>query len=110
MALSEGTKTAMWLTEVYQDFGIPMEPKAVGILVDNQAAMHISNYPQFYPRTKLIKRRYHFIKEAVNNSEITVSFVGAGNQLADFLTNPLVWTTLNPTLLKIGMNAKTGCS
>ncbi|SEI36897.1 YALIA101S15e00452g1_1 [Yarrowia lipolytica] len=110
MALSEGTKTAMWLTEVYEDFGIPMEPKAVGILVDNQAAIQIANDPQFYPRTKHIKRRYHFTREAVNNSEITVSFVETGNQLADFLTKPLVWTTLNPTLLKIGMNAKTGCS
>lgn len=108
MALSEGTKSAKWLTEVFQDFMPKSPPLTVDIFVDNQAAIQIANDPQFYPRTKHIKRRYHFTREAVNNKEVTVSFVESGEQMADFLTKPLVWNTLVPALQRIGLNIEGG--
>jgi hypothetical protein len=49
-------------------------------------------YPKtmcFTRKDKHIDTRFHFIRELVNNGDITLQFCGSRDQLADIFTKPL---------------------
>ena len=59
------------------------------IKTDSTSAMHLANNPVSSQRSRHINVRYHFIREAIANGEITLKFVGTADQWADILTKAL---------------------
>ena len=57
--------------------------------VDNQAAINLSYNPEYHERTRHIHRRHFFIREAVEDMQITVPFVASADNIADFFTKHL---------------------
>lgn len=57
--------------------------------VDNSSALDLIKNPVFHGRSKHIHIRFHFIRECVENGEITVTHVSTKEQKADILTKPL---------------------
>ena len=59
------------------------------IFCDNNSAIALSRNHVFHKRSKHIDTRYHFIRELINNNEISVEFCRSKNQFADLFTKPL---------------------
>ena len=49
------------------------------ILCDNNSAISLSRNHVFHKRSKHIDTRYHFIRELINNNEISVEFCKSEN-------------------------------
>ena len=59
------------------------------IFCDNNSAIALSRNHVFHKRSKHIDTRYHFIRELINNNEISVEFCTSRNQFVDLFTKPL---------------------
>ncbi|XP_042756658.2 retrovirus-related Pol polyprotein from transposon TNT 1-94 [Lactuca sativa] len=84
MAACQGIWLRRLLTEIT---GQKVPP--VTLFVDNQSALDLMKNPVFHGRSKHIDIRYHFIRECVENGEITVKHVSGKSQKADILTKSL---------------------
>ena len=58
----------------------------VQLYCDNKRAIQLARYASFSARTKHIDVRHFFIKEKIDNCEISVQFVPTNKQVADMLT------------------------
>ena len=88
MAATEAAKQAIWLQELLSEI-TGGECEAVTIRVDNKSAISLSKNPVFHGRSKHIHRRYHFIRECVENGQVEVEHVSGSMQKADILTKGL---------------------
>ncbi|CAA0357000.1 unnamed protein product [Arabidopsis thaliana] len=88
MAGTEAAKQAIWLQDLLSEItGTSCEK--VTICIDNQSAIALTKNPVFHGRSKHIHRRYHFIRECVENGLIEVTHVPGTEQKADILTKAL---------------------
>lgn len=88
MAETEAAKQAIWLQELLEEIAGKMSEK-VTILIDNKSAIALTKNPLFHGRRKHIHRRYHFIRECVDNELINVKHVPGVEHRADILTKAL---------------------
>lgn len=88
MAATEAAKQAIWLQELLGEVIGQVSDKVV-IRVDNKSAISLSKNPVFHGRSKHIYRRFHFIRECVENDEVEVEHVPGNEQRADILKNSL---------------------
>ena len=56
---------------------------------DNKSSIALSRNHVFHKRSKTIDTRYHFIRELINNNEISVEFYKSENQFLDLFIKPL---------------------
>ncbi|CAA7056013.1 unnamed protein product [Microthlaspi erraticum] len=88
MAGTEAAKQAIWLEELLCEI-MGSSSEKVTIRIDNRYAIALTKNPVFHGRSKHIYRRYHFIRECVENGQIEVEHVPGSNQKADILTKAL---------------------
>ena len=88
MAATEAAKQAIWLQELLSEV-TGEECEKVIIRVDNKSAISLTRNPVFHGRSKHIHRRYHFIRECVENGQVDVEFVAGDKQKAVILTKGL---------------------
>ena len=83
-AAKEGLWLRSFLAEVLGTGGGP-----ITINCDNQGAIALAKDNKFHSRTKHIDLRYHFIREAVQDEKITVSYIPTDENVSDVLTKAL---------------------
>ena len=88
MAATDAAKQAIWLQELLGEIQ-GTECDKVSIMIDNKSAIALSRNPVFHGRSKHIHRRYHFIRECVDNELIEVHHIAGTKQRADILTKAL---------------------
>lgn len=88
MAAIEAANQAIWLQELLGEI-VGKECEKVVILIDTKSAISLTKNPVFHGRSKHIHRRYHFIRECVENNLIEVQHVPWNEQRADILTKGL---------------------
>lgn len=88
MAGTEAARQAIWLQELLSEI-TGQESEKVVIRIDNQSAIALTKNPVFHGKSKHIHRRYHFIRECVENGQIEVEYVQGEKQKADILTKAL---------------------
>ena len=66
MAAAEAAKQAIWIQELLGEV-IGQASGKVVIKVDNKSAIALTKNPMFHGRSKHIHRRFHFIRECVEN-------------------------------------------
>jgi hypothetical protein len=76
---------SMWLRTFFEEIQRPLSAP-LALLGDNQGSIALDKNPEFHERTKHIKRRYHFIREAVESGDIELGFVPTQQMVADVLT------------------------
>lgn len=87
IAASEAAKEVVWLSRLYnQIVALKSVPK---LFVDNASAIKLAKNPEFHKRTKHIDVRYHFVRERVNENQLSIEFVRSELQAADVFTKPL---------------------
>ena len=62
LAATAAANHAMWLRKLMQDLEMGVE-EPTDILVDNQAALVISQNPVFHGRTKHFKIKFYYLRE-----------------------------------------------
>eukprot|EP00965_Chrysotila_dentata_P204847 6182589-Pleurochrysis_carterae.AAC.1 len=89
IAASEAAKEATYLRTLLKELGEDIGD-ATSLHLDNKSAIDLAYNPQHHARTKHIHRRHFFIREKVEELELTVPFVRSSTEnLADFFTKPL---------------------
>ena len=88
MAATEAAKQAIWLQNLFAEV-IGTTCERVTLRVDNKSAIALTKNPVFHGRSKHILRKYHFIRECVENGQVLVEHVPGVKQRADILTKAL---------------------
>ena len=78
----------IWLNCLLADL-MKQKSSAVVLKVDNKSTISLCKNPVHHDRSKHIDMRYHFIRERVKSSKITVKYVNSVDQPADILTKSL---------------------
>ena len=79
---------AIWVDSLLEELKMRVD-KPMVIQDDNNSAILFSDHPTDHARTKHIKRRYHFVREAVANKEVELVKKITEYNLADLFTKPL---------------------
>jgi hypothetical protein len=87
MAAAAATKEALWMRKLLAVFGVEIE--TVGIKGDNQACLRMIKHSYASPRSKHIDVMHHFVRERAKRGEVSFSFVGTSENVADALTKPV---------------------
>lgn len=105
MATSEAAKEAVFLDRMCSELGFKNSKEPIQLSCDNKAVTIDSAYnPKNHARTKHIDRRHYFIRELVEDGKIVVPYVASADNLADFLTKPLLPAKFFALRNKIMMN------
>ena len=87
MAATEAAKQAIWLQELLGE--IVKDSEKAMIRIDNKSAIALTKNPVFHGRNKHIHKRFHFIRECVEEGLVAVNHVAGKEQKADILTKAL---------------------
>jgi hypothetical protein len=61
----------------------------IPIHCDNTSAISVSKNPIFHSKTKHIPIKYHFLREHVTNTVVSLHYIPSKDQIADIFTKPL---------------------
>ena len=75
------------MKNILEDYKIHL--RNIPIKYDNMSVICLTKIPIQYSITKHIDIRYHFIRDHVNNHDISLEFIDTKHQLADIFTKPL---------------------
>jgi hypothetical protein len=88
VAATHAAKEAIWLrafiSQVFKPFNEPMP-----LLSDSQSAIALAKADNYHARTKHIDIRFHFIRYAVADGKISLSYCPTEDMTADTLTKAL---------------------
>ena len=86
VALSAATQEAVWLSRLLTDIKAP--PKApIVIKEDNQGTIAVARNPVSHNRTKHIDIKFHYVREALEDGIIDLTYCPTEQMTADMLTN-----------------------
>ncbi|KAI5323716.1 hypothetical protein L3X38_032788 [Prunus dulcis] len=88
VSAAEATSQAIWLKFVLEDFG-EEQTTATTVFCDNTSAIAMSKNPVFHQRSKHIRKKFHFIRDAIQNGEIDLVYCKGEEQIADIFTKAL---------------------
>lgn len=85
IAATDAACEGVWLRRILKDLKFEQKEPTT-IFCDNMSTIAMTKNPVFHARSKHIELRHHFIRELVNEKEISMEFINTNNQPADFLT------------------------
>ena len=83
---------------------LPSSPPPI-LWCDNIGATYLAVNPLFHARTKHIELDFHYVRDQVQQKQITVQFISSKDQLADSLTKPLSPRKFPDTLTNLNMRS-----
>ena len=98
MAVSQAAKQILWMYSEMEEVRYTQEKPGI-LYNDNSGAVALTKNTKHNLHVKHIDIRHHFIKECVENGEISVRHVPSANNLTDLFTKALGCRT--PTCLLI---------
>src|SRR5579875_989961 len=88
MATSHCLKEALWLRQLLADVGF-VQMGATSIMCDNQGCIALANDPKHHSRTNHIDVQHHFIREKLEDGEVSLWYCPTEDMVADVLTKAL---------------------
>ncbi|KAJ8764618.1 hypothetical protein K2173_006700 [Erythroxylum novogranatense] len=85
IATTAAANQALWLRKIMVDLQLKQDD-STEILVDNQAAIAISQNPVFHGRTKHFNIKFYYLREVQKNGEVMLVYCKTENQIADIFT------------------------
>jgi len=61
----------------------------VTIYCDNTTAIAVAKDPKYHGKTKHIKMRYHYIREAITEQDVILKHISTNSMVADPFTKPI---------------------
>jgi ATP sulfurylase len=103
MASTQATKETIWMTKLMKELGYMKEKKAMVIRCDNQGAISLTKNPMQHARTKHINLQHHFVRERIENGEVTFKYCSTEDMVADVLTKALPREQHNKLISMFGL-------
>ena len=106
MAYKESIKETVYINSLLGEF--PQYIKDLfsstrDIYTDSQSAMQLAKNPVYHSRTKHVSIRYNFVKEKVNNKDISLIYCPTEKLLADGLTKAIPTVKWNEFIKGLGL-------
>jgi len=101
LAANEGGREIVFLNEVLDELGLIRTDSI--LCLDNVSAIKLAKNPVFHKRTKHVKIKYHWIRQAIKEEEFKIKWVASEDMGADFLTKAVDSKILSRNLKIIGM-------
>ena len=92
----------VWLRTICEDFGFKQQIPT-SLLLDNKSAIQMATNASNHSRTKHIKLRYHKLRELIDESTLSITYIPSQDQLADIFTKALPRDRLNSLKSAIGL-------
>lgn len=86
--VERATTQAIWLRFALEDFG-EMQAEATPLMCDNVSAIAMTKNPIFHRKSKHINRKYHFIREILQQDVIELIYCKSEDWFADIFTKAL---------------------
>jgi hypothetical protein len=102
VALSEAGREACWLRSLYDELGYTQKYPNT-IKGDNDGSIAMARNPQFHKRSKHIAIRWHWVRNLVQNGDITIENCRDPEQTADILTKALAHPKHQKHLKEMGL-------
>ena len=105
IAQTHAAKEALWLRNFIDEIqGQQNEP--VELHCDNQGAIALVKDNKFHLHTKHIDLRFHFVREAVEDNKITITYIPTEENVADILTKALVRLKFKAFVERLGLRGR----
>ncbi|GAA5863496.1 hypothetical protein JCM3774_006502, partial [Rhodotorula dairenensis] len=88
LGLSHASKEAVHLSQLLTELAQGQD-RPVVLFGDNQGANALSRDPQFHDRTRHLRLTEHFVREQVQQGELTVEYIPTARMVADIMTKSL---------------------
>ncbi|GJY94816.1 hypothetical protein Tco_0511177 [Tanacetum coccineum] len=93
IAAAEAAMEAIWICKFISGLGIvPSIDRPIDMYYDNTSSITIFDEPGVQKGAKYFQRKYHFIREAIQEGDISIPKVHTDNNLADPFTKPMPCT------------------
>jgi hypothetical protein len=90
IAAAEAAKEGVWMKKFITELGVvPSALEPMEIYCDNNGAIAQAKEPRSHQKNKHVQRRYHLIRQFVNEGDIKMSKVHTDLNVSDPLTKPL---------------------
>ena len=101
MAAVEAGKEVLWMKDFIGELGIRQEEYR--LYCDSQSAIHLEKNAVYHSWTKHIQRRYHWIRERVEEREFVLTKIHTTKNGSDMLTKVLTPDKLQACRKQIGL-------
>lgn len=88
MALTEGTKEALFLQRFLDELGFSNLGK-VTIFGDNLGLIKLAENPVFHHKSKHIDIKHHYVREVIKNGKVKIQHISTTDMIADVMTKGL---------------------
>ena len=102
IALTHATKEALWLQHFITEVVLPLK-SPIQLYSDNQFTITIMYGNQLHARIKHFDIRLYFLRDTIENNQITVQYLPSNQMLADILTKGLPGPKLKSLVDKLGI-------
>jgi|SRR6267142_1812501 len=102
IALSEAVREACWLRNLHNELGF-LEKTPTIIKGDNDRSIAMAQNPQFHKRSKHVDIYWHWIREKVQDGEVSIGTCQDPTQTADVLTKVLTRPKHRQHILEMGL-------
>ena len=87
MAAVEAGKELIWMRDFLEELGV--EQASYPPYCDNQSVIHLAKNAAYHSRTKHIRRRYHWLRERVEDEDFELMKIHTNDNGSDMLTKTL---------------------
>ena len=96
-------KEGLWIKTILEELDI-INISGVNIYCDNQSCMKLAQNPKITDQNKHIRARHHFIRDLIEDKEMTIHYTSTNTMWADFLTKPVPQQKHYNCCIKLGLN------
>ena len=73
------------------------------IFCDNIVALGVAKDPKYHEKTKHIKNKYHYIRDAITENDVALKHISTSNMVADLLIKPIARDTFVRHVRSLGL-------
>ena len=92
----------IWLRNLFAELGYDMSGPST-LMTDNQSAMNVAKDPEHHGRMKHLDLRYHWLRDVVNDGQISMGYCPTDTMPADILTKPLTFAKVKESVEMLGL-------
>jgi FtsZ-interacting cell division protein YlmF len=92
----------LWMIQTLADLEVKYTAP-IPIHCDNTSAISVSKNPVFHSKTKHIPIKYHFLREQVTNTIVSLRYIPSKDQIVDIFTKPLAKSQFEYLCQKLGV-------
>ena len=104
VSLTEAGKTIVWATKWMKGLRfMPANGDPITLFGDNKGSNALTANPEHHSRTKHIDIKYHYIRQLVDDKDVSIQYIPTAEMAADILTKPLATNAFERGRQLLGM-------